>query len=261
APKVNDVDDALIRLRSVLLDYRRALTTPIAGLDATVLDATRHLTRLASLPQPPSTTARLSLETLRRLAGGRSDAAAALVQAARLGEFRFGPDDSPWYGVNFRSTQDARSAHDLAARLHSSSVPALLERGYALISQTRMRPFATIDELGEYLRLLEGIRDSLDRFSPTVFERPLGELIQAHGSRRDAPAMSGANRRRLRRLAREYVRPGVHITEMHEALLRIQQQRTQWQRFVDAGVAPEVPLGLGDVYSSWQRVTAELAEL
>ncbi|WP_460802541.1 AAA family ATPase [Microbacterium sp. GXF6406] len=261
APKVSDVDDALVRLRTVLLDYRRALAAPAAGLDVSVLDAVRELTRLASLPKPPSTTARLNTETLRRLSTGRADAAAALVQAARLGEFRFGPDDSPWYGVSFSSTEAARAAHELAGRLHSSSVPTLLERGYELNSQTRMRPFATIDELGEYLRLLEGIRDSLDRFSPTVFERPLGELIKAHGSRRDAPEMSGANRRRLRRLAKEYVRPGAHIGEMHEALLHIQQQRTQWQRFVEAGVAPEVPLGLGDVYASWQRVTAELAEL
>lgn len=48
---------------------------------------------------------------------------------------------------------------------------------------------------------------------------------------------------------------------MHEALLRIQAQRTQWQRFVDAGVAPEIPLGLADVHAAWQRVEAELAEL
>ena len=261
APKVSDVDDALVRLRTVLRDYRRALTTEVQGTGASVLDATRHLTRLASLPQPPSTTARLSADTLRRLAGDRAAASEALAQAARLGEFRFGPDDSPWYGVTFDSTEAARSAHELAGRLHSTSVPALLERGYALIAQTHMRPFATIDELGEYLRLLQGIRDSLDRFSPTVFERPLGELIQAHGSRRDAPGMSGANRRRLRKLAKEYVRPGVHVTEMHEALLRIQTQRTLWQRCVDAGVAPEVPLGLAEVYFSWQRVHAELAEL
>jgi hypothetical protein len=261
APKVSDVDDALVRLRTVLRDYRKALTSEVQGTGASVLDATRHLTRLASLPQPPSTTARLSADTLRRLSGDRSAASEALAHAARLGEFRFGPDDSPWYGVTFDSTEAARSAHELAGRLHSTSVPALLERGYALIAQTHMRPFATIDELGEYLRLLQGIRDSLDRFSPTVFERPLGELIQAHGSRRDAPGLSGANRRRLRKLAKEYVRPGVHVTEMHEALLRIQTQRTQWQRCVEAGVAPEVPLGLAEVYASWQRVHAELAEL
>ncbi|WP_247630891.1 AAA family ATPase [Microbacterium croceum] len=261
APKVGEVDDALVRLRTVLRDYRQALTAPVGGTGASVLDATRHLTRLASLPVPPSTTARLGAEALHRLADDRSAAASALAQAARLGEFRFGPDDSPWYGVTFSSTEAARAAHELAARLHSNSIPALLERGYELIAQTRMRPFATIDELGEYLGLLQGIRDSLDRFSPTVFERPLGELIQAHGSRRDAPGLSGANRRRLRRLAKEYVRPGVHVTEMHEALLRIQAQRTQWQRFVEAGVAPEVPLGLADVSSAWQRAHAELAEL
>ncbi|MFE7651043.1 hypothetical protein, partial [Streptomyces phaeoluteigriseus] len=261
APKVSEVDDALVRLRTVLRDYREALTSPVPGLDASVLDATRHLTRLASLPVPPSTTARLGIDALRRLAADRTDAAEALAHAARLGEFRVGPNDSPWYGVTFASTEAARAAHELAGRLHATSVPALLERGYELIAQTHMRPFATIDELGEYLRLLQGIRDTLDRFSPTVFERPLGELIQAHGSRRDAPGMSGANRRRLRRLAKEYVRPGVHVTEMHEALLRIQTQRTQWQRYVDAGVAPEIPLGLADVYVAWQRVEAELAEL
>jgi hypothetical protein len=261
APKVGEVDDALVRLRTVLRDYRQALTAPVGGTGASVLDATRHLTRLASLPVPPSTTARLGTDALHRLAEDRSAAASALAQAARLGEFRFGPDDSPWYGVTFSSTEAARAAHELAGRLHANSIPALLERGYELIAQTRMRPFATIDELGEYLGLLEGIRDSLDRFSPTVFERPLGELIQAHGSRRDAPGLSGANRRRLRRLAKEYVRPGVHVTEMHEALLRIQAQRTQWQRFVEAGVAPEVPLGLADVSSAWQRAHAELAEL
>lgn len=261
APKAGEVDDALVRLRTVLRDYRQALTAPVGGTGASVLDATRHLTRLASLPVPPSTTARLGTEALHRLAEDRSAAASALAQAARLGEFRFGPDDSPWYGVTFSSTEAARAAHELAARLHANSIPALLERGYELIAQTRMRPFATIDELGEYLGLLEGIRDSLDRFSPTVFERPLGELIQAHGSRRDAPGLSGANRRRLRRLAKEYVRPGVHVTEMHEALLRIQAQRTQWQRFVEAGVAPEVPLGLAEVSSAWQRAHAELAEL
>lgn len=261
APKVGEVDDALVRLRTVLRDYRQALTAPVAGMDASVLDATRQLTRLASLPVPPSTTARLGPDALRRLASDRTEAAEALAQAARLGEFRFGPGDSPWYGVTFASTESARAAHELAGRLHSNSVPVLLERGYELIAQTHMRPFATIDELGEYLRLLQGIRDSLDRFSPTVFERPLGELIQAHGSRRDAPGLSGANRRRLRRLAKEYVRPGVHVTEMHEALLRIQTQRTQWQRYVEAGVAPEIPLGLADVSVAWQRVEAELAEL
>src|SRR5690606_19944553 len=165
-PKAAEVDEALVRLRTVLRDYRRALTQPVGRTGASVLEATRRLTRLALLPVPPSTGARLSMQTLERLAGDRSEAAAALTRAAKLGEFRFGPDDSPWYGVSFDSTEAAQRAHALAGELHGTGVPALLERGYELIAQTSMRPFGTIDELGEYLHLLKGIRDTLDRFSP-----------------------------------------------------------------------------------------------
>ncbi|WP_171013093.1 AAA family ATPase [Microbacterium sp. 2FI] len=260
-PKVADIDEALVRLRGVLRDYRGAVTTTHPSLGVSVLDILRRLSRLAGSDPAPSTAARFDAATLERIAPVRAEAATKLATAARLGEFRFGPDDSPWYGVSFSTTEQARAAHALAGKLHQHDLPALLERGYELIAQTRMRPFATVSELGAYLKLLLGIRDSLDRFSLTVFERPLTELIQAHGPRRDAPNLSGANRRRLRRLSREYVRPGVHVADMHEALVRIQQQRTDWQRLVDVGVLPEVPLGLADVHVAWQRVDAELAEL
>src|SRR3546814_15881808 len=111
----------------------------------------------------------------------------SLAAAARLGEFRFGPDDSPWYGVSFTRTEDARAAHKLAGKLHRQDVSSLLERGYELIAPTRMRPFHTISELGEYLPPLPGITDSLDRSCPTVFARPLLSPIQAPAPRPNAP--------------------------------------------------------------------------
>ncbi|MGN6221901.1 MAG: AAA family ATPase [Microbacterium sp.] len=260
-PKVADIDDALVRLRGVLGDYRAAVTDPHPSLGVSVLDILRALATLAESGAAPATEARFDAEALERLATTRSEAAAKLAAAARLGEFRFGPDDSPWYGVTFSTVEQARAAHGLAGKLQRSDLPTLLERGYELVGQTRMRPFQTVDELGVYLRLMQGIRDSLDKFSMTVFERPLGELIQAHAARRDSPDMNGANRRRLRRLSREYLRPGVHVPDMYEALVRIQQQRTEWQRYVEAGVTPEVPLGLGDVQVAWHRVESELGEL
>ena len=260
-PKVSDIDDALVRLRTVLRDYRSALSVQHGSLGVSLLDIVRRLTSLAAESPAPSTTARFDAPTLVGLSDRRPDAADKLAAAARLGEFRFGPDDSPWYGVTFSTTEAARSAHTLAGRLHRQEVPGLLERGYELIAQTRMRPFRTVDELGLYLGVLQSIRDSLDRFSPTVFERPLAELILAHGSRRDSPNMSGPNRRRLKRLAKEYVRPGVHVPDMYEALVRIQQQRTEWQKYAEAGIAPDLPVGLGDVYNTAKRVHAELGEL
>lgn len=261
APQLGDVDDALVRLRALLTSYRKALTTTVPGLDISPLQTLRALAALPVSDGFAPVDTRFDFATLSKLANDRTEAARMLELAATLGEFRFGPGDSPWYGVNFASTDAAQAAHALAQRLHTTEVPRLLERGFELIAQTRMRPFASIDELGEYLRLLIDIRDSLDRFSPTVFERPLADLIRALGPRRDAAGMKAGERRRLRRLAREYVRPGVHVADMHEALVRIQRQRSQWQQFVDIGVAPEVPLGLADVHVAWQRVTAELAEL
>jgi hypothetical protein len=260
-PKVEEVDDALVRLRKVLLDYRGALGKPDAVLGISVLECVTELSRLALLPNPPATTARLSRSSVESLATDRRRAAETMVSAAQLGEFRYGPGDSPWYGAQFPTSDDAVRAHELAKKLSNETLPRLLERANAVISTTRMRPFATIHELGVYLRLLTDLRDTLDKFLPVVFDRPIGELVAATSARKDSPNMSGANRRRLKKLAREYVRPGVHVSDMNDSLMRIQQQRVLWQRFVTEGVTPEVPVGIADVRVALQEVEQDLATL
>jgi hypothetical protein len=260
-PQVADVDEALVRLRSVLLDYRTSMSRVDPGLKVSVLDALRELARLALLPDPPSTTARIDRLALEGLAAGRAKAAKALSKAAELGQFRYGPDDSPWYGASFASGDDAHRAHGLAKRLNSSDLPRLLTGAYELIGQTRMRPFTSLNELGTYIRLLADLRETLDKFLPVVFDRSLTDLIAATSGRRDAPQMSSTSRRRLKALAREYVRPGVHIGDMNDALRRIQQQRTLWYRFAAAGIPPEIPVGINDVQVAFQRVTEDLALL
>ena len=260
-PNVADIDEALVRLRKVLLDYRTALTMRDPMMKVSVLDALKRLSRLAVLPTPPSTTARLSPRSLELLAQDRSTAADVLIRSARFGEFRYGPDDSPWYGASFDTTEQGRVAHELAKRLNRVELPRLIERASALIGQTKLRPFESIAELGVYLRLLLDIRETLDKFTPAVFDRSLTELITATSSRKDSPNMSSINRRRLRKLALEYVRPGVHITDLNETLTRIQQQRILWNRFAASGVVPEVPLGIADVKVAYQRVAEDLALL
>ena len=258
APQIGEVDDALVRLRKVLLDYRGAVARTDPALRVSVLDCLTELSRLALLPDPPATTARLSRESVELMADDRGTAARAMVEAAGLGEFRYGPGDSPWYGANFTTSEAAARAHGIAKQLHHTELPRLLERATELITGTRMRPFETINELGIYLRLLIDIRDTLDRFLPVVFDRSLSELIAATSARKDSPEMSSANRRRLKKLAREYVRPGVHIGDINENLQHIQQQRILWQRFVAAGVTPEVPVGIADVQVAYQQVAQDL---
>ncbi len=260
-PQLAEIDEALVRLRSVLVDYREALSRTDETLWVSVFDCVAELSRLALLPHPPTTTARLSPNAVRALAGDRASVANTMVEAARLGEFRYGPGDSPWYGAQFATGEDAARAHGIAKRLHAETLPRLLVKANEVIGKTRMRPFTSVAELGIYLRLLSDLRDTLDKFEPAVFDRSLAELIVATAPRREAPEMSGANRRRLKKLAKEYIRPGMHVGDLHEALTAIQQQRILWQRYVAAGVTPEVPTGISDVQVAWQQVTADLAEL
>lgn len=261
SPRLADVDEALMRLRTVLVNYRRAVSHTDPELGVSVLDCLTELSRLALLPEPPSTTARLSRSSVELMVTGRERAAETMIMAASLGEFKYGPGDSAWYGATFSTGDAATRAHGIAQQLFNVEVPRLLQRASELLATTRMRPFESIEELGVYLRLLTDIRDSLDKFLPVVFERSLSELIAATSSRKESSHMSAANRRRMKKLAREYQRPGAHVGDINEALRRIQQQRFLWQRFTAEGISPQIPVGIADVQVAHQQVTQDLAAL
>jgi hypothetical protein len=259
-PHIEDVDDALLRLRKIMLDYRGAMSVVDDVLGVSVLDCVAELSRLALLPNPPSTTARLSREAVERLADDRSSATGVIIAAAKLGEFKYGPGDSPWYGAQFANGGEALKAHEIAKRVNLQ-LSELLDVANHLVSNTRMRPFQSVEELGVYLRLLVDLRETLDRFVPTVFDRAIVELIAATAPRRDFPDMTSTNRRRLKKLALEYVRPGVRVNDLHSALIRIQKQRVLWHRFVAEGASPAVPVGIGEVQRAYQQIAQDLDAL
>ena len=258
-PNVTDVDDALLRLRKVLIDYRSALGREDSVLGVSVLDALEELSRLSLLPTPPSTTARLPRTAIEGLANSRPEAAQNLIKAARLGEFKYGPNDSPWYGANFPTAEQTTAAHELAKKIHQQDLPRLLEKSEEVFGRTKMRPFDNLEELGIYISLLNDIRATLDKFLPSVYDRPLTELITATAGR--GQGMSGGDRRRLKKLAYEYVRPGANVADMHEALVHIQNQRVLWQRYVVAGAVPEVPVGISDLQVAYSKLASDIAVL
>lgn len=260
-PSTGELDDALVRLRHVLVDYRAALTNVDPSLGVSALDALEELSRLELIDEPPATTARIDREGIERIARRRDEAASMLRELGALGQFKYGPDDSPWYGVSFASTEETREAKTTAKRLAESEVAEIVERARELISRTHLRPAETFAELGIYLRLLVDIRETLDRFKPDVFDRSLTELIKATGPRRDNADMTSQRRRQLRQLARDYVRPGLQPGELHEALTLIQRQRILWHRYVEDGAAPEVPTGIEEVRAEYRRVAGALQSI
>lgn len=257
-----DVDQALVRLRKVLVDYRQALDAKHPKLGVSPMDALRELTKLSTLPLAPSTDVRLSETALNALALDRTSVAEALTEVARLGQFQYGPEDSPWYGVTFTTTEEARGCYASAVELAETKLPRLVSLAQDLLEQTALKPYDSLYELGIYLRLLTGIRETLDKFTSEVYDRSLTEVIAAHAPRSSGDTMSAANRRRLKKLAREYVRPGVTVTDMYARLVEIQQQRVLWQRYCTVpGTRPELPLGLADTVAAFQTVFEETSAL
>lgn len=260
-PSTAELDDALVRLRHVLVDYRAALTEPDPELGASALDALEELSRLELIDEPPSTTARLDRDAIVRIARRRGEVAGMLRELGALGQFKYGPDDSPWYGVAFASVDETRAAKATAKRLADGEVADIVERARELVGRTRLRPAETFAGLGVYLRLLVDIRETLDRFKPDVFDRSLADLIQATGPRRDTAEMPAARRRQLRQLARDYVRPGLQPGDLHESLKLIQRQRILWQRYVEDGSSPSVPIGIEEVRERYRGVAGALQSI
>ncbi|HUH53798.1 MAG TPA: AAA family ATPase [Microbacteriaceae bacterium] len=256
-----EIDAALVRLRSVLVDYQTALLQKDAKLGVSPIEALHTLSRLTHEEHPPTTTIRLDSFGLESLAMDRTAVVEALVEVARLGQFDYGPEDSPWYNVAFESSEEAEKAYSLAVELAETSLPRLSSMANEVIAGTPMRPFTTFAELGIYLRLLSGVRETLDRFVPEVFDRSLTEVIAAHAPR-GSEDISASSRRRLKKLAKEFVRPGVVVNDMYSRLVQIQQQRVLWQRYSSiVGARPGVPDGISDLLVAYQKAYQDLDTL
>ncbi|MGO1544554.1 MAG: AAA family ATPase [Gulosibacter sp.] len=257
-PSTAELDDALVRLRHVLADYRSALSKQTPEFGVSPLDVLEELSRLELLDIPPSTTARLDREVLIRLADRQERDAVAkrLQELGELGQFRFGPSDSPWYAVQFTSTEEVAQVHGAAVQLADGRTGDAVDQGRKIVAQTNLREPRTFAELGVYLRLLADIRETLDRFTPEIFDAELSELIEATGSRREGSNIPNSRRRELRNLAREYVRPGAPVSDLHESLKYVQRQRILWHRYVQDSAQPNVPTGIEQARTQWREVSA-----
>ncbi|MFD2674351.1 ATP-binding protein [Gulosibacter bifidus] len=259
-PNTAELDDALVRLRRVLSDYRAALATKHESFGVSPLDALEALSQLELLEVPPSTTARLRRDELDTFAEvtARAEAGEQLRELGELGQFRLNEEDSPWFGVAFGSTDEVSEVYGTAVELADGRVTEFLDETRKIVQQTNLREPETFTELGIYLRLLADIRETLDRFTPEVFDADLAELIEATGGRREGSDMPSARRRELRQLAREFVRPGVTVNELHESLKYVQRQRILWHRYVQDAAQPSVPIGIDTARDHWRDLSAKI---
>ena len=260
-------------LRSDLVGHREALRAYVTGLHTprepfgvSAYDALQHLAQLTSTRPAPRTTVRLAPEVASALdAPGRARLGADLRRAGELGAYEVRPGDTPWYGADLRTHADADVARRRLARLLDDTLPRLAERAVQVESETGLVPAQSIDAWGEQLGMLDGVRASLDLFLPIVFERTASDLVAATATKEwraeRAVPMGYWLRRRLRRQARDMVRPGRPVADLHSALQQVQERREIWQAHCPSGGWPRLPEGLEALEAEYRGVREDLEAL
>lgn len=251
---------AWVEAEQALDRYFSALNHRDSELDITAAEVLRKLAELAAMPHAPSTKARIGADKLAGLKD-RSGALDLLTEAWELGEFKFGPQDTAWYQSRFDAPGEVELALATAKRLRDESFPVLSAKLNEFISTVEFKPATSVHEIGQYLRLFVGIRESLDRFKNDVFDRSLAELITATSPRKVKGEMSGGTRRRLKKLAKEFLRPGMSVTDMNAALVAIESQRELWHELSVGLKPPMVPQGINDALVTHQALVTDLEQI
>ncbi|MFC7400820.1 AAA family ATPase [Citricoccus sp. GCM10030269] len=262
-PAVNRLNATLVERRHQLNDHLSSLHNVRERWGCSPFQAMQSLAALTALDPAPSTTVRLKRSVLDATVN-REETAAQLVRAGELGAFSRSSTESPWYGARLRNVQETEDAYGLAEDL-AAALPVLREQ---LDQATEQAQLATGDTFAEWVRqiqLLSAVRSSLDQFTPDIFDRPVTDLISATASgqwrKQHGVEMSSMTRSRLRRVAKEYIRPGVHVSDLHESLVDVQNQRAEWTRWATSKRHPSVPVGLEALSAKGAEVAGQLARL
>src|SRR5690606_20666499 len=263
-PDVPRMRRELGEARAALAGYVSALHGVRAPWDASAYLAMQELAELTSQRPGPRTQVRLDPEALAMTVVERQHAREELARAAALGAFRLRASDTPWYGVVLTSAEHATETLARVRRL-AALMPALVDQVAATASQTGLDEAVTLRQWSDQLELLEGIRASLDIFLPAVFERSATDMAAAAASRtwraEHGITLSWGARRRLRKQARDLLRPGVAVPDLHAELEAVQARRELWRRHCAGGGWPRLPEGMTDILATEHDVLAEVGPL
>ncbi len=214
------------------------------------------LTRLAALPQPPASHVRLEPDVLAGLTReGMDEVRAALTRAVAAGAWKRRGED-PWFGAQISTEPEAERAAAIVNDLVSGRFTQAREDLVALARSAGLPAPTNLQQWTSTFDLLRRVRDTLDVFTPEVYEAPLDDLVRGttkhpRGSGDKLPAMT---RSRLRRQARALLRPGTPPPDLAERLAHARAERTEWESLAGRAARPSTPRG-------WEEAADEYAAI
>ncbi|MEV0984145.1 DUF4011 domain-containing protein [Brevibacterium sp. NPDC049920] len=250
--------------RAILSEHSESLHRVREPWGVSVLSTMRRLAQLTAEQPGPSTAVRFDSSVVEASEAEREDLRARLIEFSELGAFTLDVEDTVWFGARFASDEDAEAARRVAERA-GKKIPALVELVEPLLRQAGLNPARTVDAWGRCLAVLLGVRRTLDRFSPDVYDHNLSDLIAATGSaeyRREHQIEMGMfERNRYKKAAREFLRPGATVDDMHAALLAAAQQRAELRDIAGRDIRPQIPRGLLEADELHQEIVADFRKL
>lgn len=264
-----EIDDMRTRLRDVrsrLSSYTSGLHKPFRAFGVSAFDALQVLTDLTSVHPSPATRVRLREEVLLSIAQDQGVRARQLLHdASELGVFSRTVNHGAWSGVVISSPEQVPDIVFRVHRLACESIPELRVRMGAVAGQTGIESARTLRGWREQLSLFEGVRDVLDVFIPQVFEQSAADMVIATASKQWRTAhgisMKRSERIRLVKRAESFVRPGVHVPELHTQLLKVQERREAWRELTSEDGWPTLPLHLEETLELTRSIEEDLAAL
>lgn len=266
-PRQGALHTKLIERRHQLVDHVKSLHNVRSRWQCSPYQAMQALAALTSLNPSPSTSVRLKRSVLDNTVD-RSQVVVKLKRAAELGSFSAETRRSPWFGARLSNRQETRDAMALVRELRKE-LPVLQAQMEDAVGQVGVELGTSFADWHSQVLLFQQVQESLGKFSHDVYAKPVDDLIAATAPgwwrRQHNVEMSSMTRSRLRRVAKEYVRPGASINDLHGSLVDVQSEREEWATWAPEDAKspslPKVPKNLDRLADIMGHVQTRLEKL
>lgn len=254
-----------------LKSSRRDLTNYLAALHSTdpvwktsVFDIIQHLAEISSHKNGPQTKIRLQVKTAEKVMENRAGILDTLHKAFDSGALS-ATGNSPWVLTDISTKEDAERAYSVVKRLATETLPLTMEQSQRVTGEVGLKRSTSIAEWIEQIRMLEGIASTLETFKTTIYDRSVQDMVIATASdewrQKHGHSMKRSRRRALVKQAKDFVRPGVNIHDMHGALSEVAKQREVWRRYSADSDWPSLPDGMTMIRATAKEVDRQLEQL
>ncbi|SDS17206.1 Protein of unknown function [Brevibacterium siliguriense] len=261
----------LSRLLTELNEQRATLSDHVSSLhrrrepwDVSVYETMQHLAELTSGDNSPQTPVRFDDDILGASEDRRNILRGKLGELAGLGAFTLDVEDTVWFGADLKSVEEAEAARTVAERI-GRMIPDLVSATEPVLQKAKLNPRRNVEDWSRAIRVLLRVRKTLDNFAPDIYDHRLDDLIAATGTpeyRADVGVEMGMmQRRRLKKSAAEFLRPGAEVADLHEALIDVRAQRVILSDLAGHDGRPQIPRGVLEADEILQSIEADIAKL